>query len=559
MVKIFLLLSGIFLVCGVLMRPVGRYFWNVLMRQRTLLDGFLDPIATTIYQICHIPVHHDQKWGEYLSSMLIFNGCGFVFLFLLFQTQHFFENQCPVTDVPCWLIHLNLAMSYVSNTNWQPFAPEQTLSTFSLMVGVGTQYFLSAASGIAVAIAFVRSFKTNQQILYDQTHPDDIPTQKYHERYLGNFWVDIVRITLWFLLPCAVFVGCIYVILGVPQGWGTLPGLNPLTLGPIASLESIKILGSNGGGYFEANSAHPFENPSSATHFLQMVSMIFIPMVLFEVFGRKITDSRHAYTLLISLFCILIFSVVVSGWISGHADIWGAYEARLGAHGSLLFSILTNSSGCGATCMDHSTLHPVVQLILVCKMMLGAIDFGSVGSGFCLLISYVILTVFLTGLMVGRTPEYLGKKIEAPEIRMIVLIILLTPLSILGLSACLCYLSPTGDIRSFSRIVYMLISTTSNNGSALGESGIYTTQAALWITNIAMLMGRYGVLSAVLCIAGSFSKKMKIPRSNATLPTRGLLFASLLIGTILICNGLIYFPVLCLSFIPDVLSIAVVE
>ena len=535
------------LICVILVAPIlGKYISHVMQRKHTFLDRFLNPIASFTYKKIGINPHQDQDWKTYLTALLSLNLAGIVFLTFLQKAQTYLPYNPQQLQSVSWLQSFNTAISFATNTDWQSYTPESTLSPFIQMIGLTVQNFLSAMSGLAVAFVFMRSFKSQKEIA--------------RETPLGNFWVDCVRSLLWILLPLCLVLGIIYISLGVPQNLSnfihatTLEGQQILIpQGPIASQEAIKILGSNGGGYFNANSAHPYENPSFISNIIQMITMLIIAASLPFAFSHKIGSKHQGRILFIAMAILLTMSILIASSSLNSMSLEGV-ETRFGKPSTLLYSILTTASGCGATNGALASLPPLSAFSLFFNMLIAGIGFGGVGSGFYNLILYVILAVFLAGLMVGRTPEYLGKKIESFEIKMVVIAILIPPLCILGLTALACSIFEATSLpHSFSEILYTFTSSTTNNGSSFAsiqaDHPFYQ-----WSTAISMLVGRYGVMFACLAIAGSFSQKIKIPKSSGAFPTKGALFCGLLIAVIIITNGLIYFPALSLGSIAEYLQ-----
>jgi K+-transporting ATPase ATPase A chain len=544
----------IVLICVIFIAPIlGKHIFHVMQRKQTFLDRFLSPIASLIYKKIGVNPDQDQDWKTYFIALLSLNFVGIVFLILLQRAQAYLPYNPQQLQAVSWLQSFNTAISFTTNTNWQSYMPESTLSPFVQMIGLTVQNFLSALSGLAVAFVFMRSFKSHKE-----------GTHKHHETLLGNFWVDCVRGLLWILLPLCLVLSLVYISLGTPQNFrGPVQATTiekqqiVIPQGPIASQEAIKILGSNGGGYFNANSAHPYENPSFISNIIQMITMLIIAASLPFAFGHKISNKHQGRILFITMIFLLTMGVLIAApSLTSHIypmSLEGV-ETRFGKAGTLLYSLLTTASSCGATNGALASLPPLSAFALFFNMLIGGIGLGGVGSGFYNLILYVILAVFLAGLMVGRTPEYLGKKIESFEIKMVVIAILIPPLCILGLTALACSIFDAASLpHNYSEILYAFTSSTTNNGSSFAslqaDHPFYQ-----WTTAISMLAGRYGVMFACLAIAGSFSQKIKIPRSSGAFPTKGALFCGLLIAVIIITNGLIYFPALSLGSIAECLQ-----
>lgn len=541
-----------FALLTALVVPLGRYMARVFEGERTLLSPVLRPVETAFYRVAGVREDKEQHWLTYTVAILLFNAAGFVLLYAMLRLQHLLPlnpaDQSPVAAD----LAFNTAVSFTSNTNWQNYGGESTLSYFSQMVGLTTQNFVSAATGIALLLALIRAFARNS----GQT--------------IGNFWVDLTRCTLYVLLPISIIAALFLVWQGVPQNLGpyvdatTLEGAKQtLSQGPAASQIAIKQLGTNGGGFWNANSSVPYENPTALSNFLQVLFILLIPAALTHTFGRMVGDARQGWALYAAMSIVFLAGLAVVYWAEGSgnpnfaalgldpANMEGK-EVRFGIANSSLWATATTAASNGSVNAMHDSFTPLGGMILILLMQLGEIIFGGVGSGLYGMLLFVIVTVFVAGLMVGRTPEYLGKKIEAKEVKMAMLGILILPLSILGFMAIATVtsfgLSSVQDPgpHGFSEIMYLYSSSTGNNGSAFagftGNTPWYNTTGGL-----AMLVGRYFVIIPMMAVAGSLVAKRAVPASAGTFPTHGPLFVGLLIGVILILGGLTFFPALALG------------
>jgi K+-transporting ATPase ATPase A chain len=493
--------------------------------------------------------------------MLLFNLLGFLLLYLVLRLQGSLPlNPTGMADVPPELA-FNTAVSFMTNTNWQNYGGESTMSYLSQMLGLTVQNFLSAATGIALAMALIRAFARKSV------------------RTIGNFWVDMTRSTLYLLLPICIVMTLVFVSLGMPQTLGgsidatTLEGAQQtIAVGPVASQVAIKMLGTNGGGFFNANAAHPFENPDAISNLIQMVAIFAIGAALTNVFGRMVGNEKQGWAIFAAMGTLFLVGVAVCYWSEAagnpliHAlGIDGGNmegkEARFGTALSALFATVTTAASCGAVNAMHDSFTALGGMIPFINMMLGEIIIGGVGAGFYGILMFVVIAIFVAGLMVGRTPEYLGKKIEAKEVKMAMLAVLSLPLAMLGFAAVAVVL-PTGVAsvanagpHGFSEILYAYTSAAANNGSAFG--GLTGNTPWYNITlGIAMLMGRFLVIVPALAIAGSVAAKKSVPESAGTFPTDGVLFVGLLTGVILIVGGLTFFPALAIGPVVEHLAIA---
>ncbi|MBB3216602.1 K+-transporting ATPase ATPase A chain [Ochrobactrum sp. RC6B] len=545
----------ILVFCGIiilLVKPLGGYMTRVFNGERTFLSPILVPAERGLYRLAGTSEREEQHWTTYTVSLLLFNLAGFLLLYVLQRVQGSLPfNPMGMSNVPADLA-FNTTSSFVTNTNWQNYGGESTLSYLTQMAGLTVQNFVSAATGVAIAIALIRAFSRKSM------------------KTLGNFWVDLTRCTLYILLPWCVLLTLAFVSLGVPQTIGayaeatTLEGARQvIALGPVASQLAIKMLGTNGGGFFNANSAHPFENPDAISNLIQMVAIFAIGASLTNVFGRMAGNERQGWAIFAAMGILFVAGVAVCYWAEAagnpliHAlGIDGGNmegkETRFGIAMSALFAVVTTAASCGAVIAMHDSMMALGGMIPMINMMLGEIIIGGVGAGFYGIVLFVVVAIFVAGLMVGRTPEYLGKKIEAKEVKMAMLAVLCLPLSILGFTAIASVL-PTGlasianpGPHGFSEILYAYTSGTANNGSAFGGLSGNTPWYNITI-GLAMLMGRFLVIIPALAIAGSLVAKKAAPQSAGTFPTTGPLFVGLLIGVILVVGGLIFFPALALG------------
>ncbi len=534
--------------------PLGLYMARLFGGERTFLSPVLLPIERAVYAAANVDPKKEQTWLSYVLAMLAINGLGFLLLYALMRFQHLLPlNPQGFAAVPPDLA-FNTAVSFVTNTNWQSYGGETTMSHIVQMAGLAVQNFLSAATGIALALAVTRAFVRGGATT------------------LGNFWVDFTRATLYVLLPLSIIVALCFAITGVPQTLSasaeatTLEGAKQIiSLGPVASQEAIKQLGTNGGGFFNVNAAHPFENPNSWSNILSIWSMLLISTALPITFGRLVGDMRQGVALLTVMYALLLAGVAIvyaaetsgvpSQIAAGVDPAMGnmeGKEVRFGQALTALYVVATTGLSCGAVNAMHGSLTPIGGLVPLFMMQLGEILPGGVGSGLYGMIIMAILAVFIAGLMVGRTPEYLGKKIEAREMKLAMLAILILPLAILGFTAAsatlpfaLSSLANAGP-RGLTEILYAYSSAAGNNGSAF--AGL--TANTPWYNTtlgIAMLLGRFAYVVPVMAIAGALAKKKKVAASPGTLPTHGLLFIGVLIGVILILGGLQYFPAVALG------------
>jgi potassium-transporting ATPase potassium-binding subunit len=527
---------------------LGNYMNKVFTGNKHFMLPVFNWLEKLTYKFSGVRSDEETNWKSYTFGLLLFNLLGIIFVFLiqLFQSILPF-NPGGLPDIS-WHSALNTAVSFVTNTNWQGYAGETTMSYFTQMVAITVQNFVSAATGIAVILALIRgiSRKTTDKI--------------------GNFWVDMTRTILYVLLPISIVFAILLVGQGVVQNFRayetvqTLQGAEQvIPMGPAASQIAIKQLGTNGGGFFNANSAHPFENPTPLSNFLEMLTIFLIPAALTFLFGKMVGSARQGWAifggmmiLFLAGLSISLYSEYASNPIFGHLSLMEGKETRFGITNSVLFSVITTSASCGAVNAMHDSLTPLAGMIPMINMMLGEVIFGGVGAGMYGILVFVILTVFIAGLMVGRTPEYLGKKIEAFEVQMAILAIFATNIIIQIFTAWasvssygLSGLNNAGP-HGFSEILYAYTSAAANNGSAFAGLNANTLFYNLTLA-IAMLVGRFGVIVPVLAIAGSLANKKITPLSAGTFRTDNWLFISLLISVILIVGGLTHFPALALG------------
>ncbi|MBZ9720896.1 MULTISPECIES: potassium-transporting ATPase subunit KdpA [Mesorhizobium] len=554
----------ILVYCGIvilLVKPLGGYMHRVFNGDRTLLSPVFGPLERGLYRVCGTSEREEQHWTTYAVALLLFNLAGFLVLYALQRLQGSLPyNPAGMTAVEPGLA-FNTAASFMTNTNWQNYGGESTMSYLVQMAGLTVQNFVSAATGIAIAIALIRGFA------------------RASGKSIGNFWVDMTRSTLYLLLPFCVVLTLAYVWLGMPQTLGayvnatTLEGAQQtIAVGPVASQVAIKMLGTNGGGFFNANAAHPFENPDAISNLIQMVSIFAIGAALTNVFGRMIGNQRQGWAILSAMGVMFIAGVAICYWAEAagnplvHAlGIDGGNmegkETRFGIALSALFAVITTAASCGAVNAMHGSFTALGGMIPIINMQLGEVIVGGVGAGLYGILMYIVVAVFVAGLMVGRTPEYLGKKIEAKEVKMAMLAILCLPLAMLIFTAIAVVL-PTGVAsmgnagpHGFSEVLYAYTSAAANNGSAFGGLSGNTPWYNITI-GIGMLMGRFLVIIPALAIAGSLVAKKTVPASAGTFPTDGPLFVGLLVGVILIVGGLTFFPALAVGPIIEHLAMA---
>ena len=544
---------ALFCACVLLLvKPLGLYMTRVFAGEANVLSPVLRPIERVLYRAAGITPDHEQHWLAYAVSMLVFHIGGFLILYALLRVQGLLPFNPAGQGAVASDLAFNTSASFVTNTNWQNYGGESTLSYLTQMLGLTHQNFLSAATGIVLAVALIRGFA------------------RASARTVGSFWVDVTRCTLYVLLPICIPFTLFLVWQGMPQTLDayadatTLEGAKQtIALGPVASQVAIKMLGTNGGGFFNANAAHPFENPTALTNFVQTVSIFAIGAALTNVFGRMVGNERQGWAILAAMAVLFLAGVAVTyhfeaagnpllhalGVNGGNME---GKEVRFGIVASALFAVVTTAASCGAVNAMHDSFTALGGLIPIVNMELGEVIVGGVGAGFYGILVFVIVAIFVAGLMVGRTPEYLGKKIEAREVKMAMLAILCLPLMILGFSA-IASVIPAGTAATgnpgphgFSEILYAFTSATANNGSAFAGLSANTLFYNVALA-IAMLVGRFFFIIPAMAIAGSLAAKKTVPASAGTLPTDGGLFVGLLAGVIVIVGGLTFFPALALG------------
>jgi K+-transporting ATPase ATPase A chain len=541
-----------------LVKPLGGYLTRVFSGERTFLSPIIQPIEIGLYRLAGVDEKGEQHWLTYTVGMLLFNLAGFLFLYAMLRLQGFLPfNPAGMGAVP-EALSFNTAVSFTTNTNWQNYGGESTLSYLTQMLGLTPHNFLSAGTGIVLAVALIRGFARGSA------------------RTIGNFWVDITRVTLYILIPICIPYALFLVWQGIPQTLGayvdatTLEGVKQtIAVGPAASQVAIKMLGTNGGGFFNANAAHPFENPTALSNLVQMVSIFAIGAALTNVFGRMVGNQRQGWAILAVMGTLFIAGVAVCYWAEangttamhalGLAGNMEGKEVRFGIVLSALFAVITTAASCGAVNAMHDSFTALGGMIPLINIQLGEVIVGGVGAGMYGMLLFVILAIFIAGLMVGRTPEYVGKKIEAKEVKMAMLAILILPLMILGWTAVASVIpSAVASIANagphgFSEMLYLFSSGTGNNGSAFGgitgNTDFYNVTGA-----VAMFVGRFLMIVPAMAIAGSLAEKKSVAASVGTFPTTGGLFVGLVVGVILIVGGLTFFPSLALGPIVEHLA-----
>ncbi|MBR8072576.1 potassium-transporting ATPase subunit KdpA [Burkholderia cenocepacia] len=568
--------------------PVARYLSAVMDGSSRVVRVF-GPLERALYRIAGVDAGTEMNWKQYTVATIAFNALGVLFLYALLRLQGFLPGNPQQFGAMTPDGAFNTAVSFVANTNWQDYTPEQTVSYLSQMLGLTVQNFLSAATGIVVVIALIRGFA------------------RHTAQTIGNFWVDLTRVTLYVLVPMAALVAALLMSQGVLQNmkaYQDVPVLqastyaapkldaqgNPvkddkgnavtvptpltkqtLAMGPVASQEAIKMLGTNGGGFFNANSAHPYENPTPFANFIEIFTILIIPAALCLVFGRMIGDRRQGIAVLAAMTVAFAVAtgVEVSAEQAGNPTLAALHvdqsagalqpggnmegkETRFGIAQTGIFTVATTAASCGAVDAMHDSLTPVGGLVPMLLMQLGEVVFGGVGSGLYGMLVFALLAVFVAGLMIGRTPEYVGKKIESYEMKMVSIVVLLTPLLVL-VGTSIAVLADAGKAgianpgpHGFSEILYAFSSAANNNGSAFAGLTV-GTPFYNWMTAIAMWFGRFGTIVPVLAIAGSLAAKKRIAVTSGTLPTHGPLFVVLLLGTVLLVGALTYVPALALG------------
>ena len=555
-----LLLGFFLLVLLTLIKPLGIYIADVMEGRSTWALRLGDPIESATYRLCGVRKNEEMGWLHYALAILLFNGLGVLAVYALQRLQLWLPLNPQQLGNVSPDSAFNTAVSFVTNTNWQGYAGESTMSYLTQMLALTVQNFLSAATGIVVAIALIRGFA------------------RHTAQSVGNAWVDLTRITFYVLLPLALAFAVVLVSQGAIQNFAAYQDVTTLenatqtlAMGPVASQEAIKMIGTNGGGFFNANSAHPFENPTPLTNFFQMLAIFLIPGALCHTFGRLVGDARQGWAVLAAmtiLFVVAALAVIyfeqqgnplfAAAGVDQAASATQAggnmegKETRFGIADSGLFAAITTSASCGAVIAMHDSFTPLGGLAPLILMQLGEVVFGGVGSGLYGMLVFAIMAVFIAGLMIGRTPEYLGKKIEAYEMKMTSIAILVTPLLVLGGTA-VAVMTVSGragifnpGAHGFSEVLYAFTSVGNNNGSAFAGLSANTPFYNVLLA-IAMWFGRLAVIVPVLAMAGSLAAKKRLAATAGTLPTHGPLFVTLLIGTVLLVGLLNYVPALALG------------
>jgi K+-transporting ATPase ATPase A chain len=546
-------------------KPLGLYIYKVIEGERTFLTPVFSGFERLLYKIIGTHEQEEQNWKQYLWAILYFSLFGLLFTFVLQMIQGSLPLNTQNLPGTSWHLALNTAVSFTTNTNWQSYVPEQTMSYLTQMIGLATHNFMSAATGIAVLVALIRGFTRKET------------------NNLGNAWVDLTRVTLYILMPISIIAAVILISQGVPQNFNvyteatTIEGAKQfIPQGPIASQEAIKMLGTNGGGFLNANSAHPYENPTPLSNILQMWMLTSVAASLTYTFGKMVKDTRQGWAILTAMMVILFSFTCFETYFENHGNplIASAYsndlnlsdnnivgnmegkETRFGINQSTIFATITTAVSCGAVNSMHDSYTALGGLIPMFNMHLGEIILGGVGSGLYVMLLFCILTVFIAGLMVGRTPEYLGKKIGAKEMQSTVLGIVTPSIFILVLTAIACITTlGTGALNNpwshgFSEILYAYTSAGANNGSAF--AGL-SANSVFWNCTLALAMfcGRFIPIMFILRLAGTLSEKKYIPASAGTFPTNSTTFVVLLIGIVIIVGGLTFFPALTLGPIAE--------
>jgi K+-transporting ATPase ATPase A chain len=552
----------ILLYCAIvvaLVKPLGWYMTRVFNGESTFLSPALRPVERGLYWIGGVDEKREQHWLTYTVAMLLFHVGGFVIIYGLMRLQALLPFNPAEQSAVAPDLSFNTAISFITNTNWQNYGGESTLSYLVQMLGLTHQNFLSSATSIALAVALTRGFSRSSM------------------RTVGNFWVDVTRCTLYVLLPICVVYALFLVWQGMPQTLGpyidatTLEGAKQtIAVGPVASQVAIKMLGTNGGGFFNANAAHPLENPTALSNFVQMISIFAIGASLTNVFGRMVGNQRQGWAILAVMGVLFLAGVTITYWSEAngtHAlDALGltggnmeGKEVRFGIVASSLFAVITTAASCGAVNAMHDSFTALGGMIPLINIQLGEVIVGGVGAGLYGMLLFVVLSIFVAGLMVGRTPEYVGKKIEAREVKMAMLAILVLPLMYLGWTAvAVVYPTAVASMANagphgFAEVLYAYTSQTGNNGSAF--AGLTGNIPFYNITGgVAMFVGRFFMIIPAMAIAGALAAKKTVPASSGTFPTTGGLFVGLVVGVILIIGGLTFFPALALGPIVEQLA-----
>lgn len=540
---------------------LGRFYYKVMEGQRTWLTPILGPVERGCYRIAGVDPGTEQSWQKYTLALLAFNLSGFLLVFGVLLLQGYLPLNPQHLPGQEWSLAFNTAVSFMTNTNWQSYSGEASVSYLSQMLGLTVQNFVSAATGLAVLVALCRGIARRSAST------------------LGNFWVDMTRATLYGLLPLCLVLALLLVWQGVPQTLSdyvkavTLQGVEQvIPLGPAASQIAIKQLGTNGGGFFGVNSAHPFENPSAWSNLFEVSSIILIPVALVFTFGHYVKDLRQSRAIIACMLALFL--------IGGSTALWSEYQAnpalsnpqveqaaplegkesRFGTTGSVLWTVTTTAASNGSVNNMHDSLNPISSMVAMVNMMVGEVIFGGVGAGLYGMLLNVLIAVFLAGLMIGRTPEYLGKKLQAREVQLLVATLLVMPLGVLVLGALATSLpGPAGAVSNpgahgFSQLLYAYTSASANNGSAFAGLGANTTFHNVML-GLGMLIGRFGYILPVLALAGSLALKKTAPVGQNSFPTHGPLFVTLLLVTILLIGGLTFLPALALGPVAEHLSL----
>ncbi|WJM94558.1 potassium-transporting ATPase subunit KdpA [Pseudomonas defluvii] len=540
---------------------LGRFYYKVMEGQRTWLTPILGPVERGCYRIAGVDPGREQSWQKYALALLAFNLAGFLMVFGVLLLQGYLPLNPQHLPGQEWSLAFNTAVSFMTNTNWQSYSGEASVSYLSQMLGMTVQNFVSAATGLAVLVALCRGIARRSAST------------------VGNFWVDMTRATLYGLLPLCLVLALLLVWQGVPQTFSdyvkalTLQGVDQLIpLGPAASQIAIKQLGTNGGGFFGVNSAHPFENPSAWSNLFEVSSIILIPVALVFTFGHYVKDLRQSRAIIACMLALFL--------IGGSTALWSEYQAnpalnnpqveqtaplegkesRFGTTGSVLWTVTTTAASNGSVNNMHDSLNPISGMVAMVNMMVGEVIFGGVGAGLYGMLLNVLIAVFLAGLMIGRTPEYLGKKLQAREVQLLVATLLVMPLGVLVLGALATSLpGPAGAVSNpgahgFSQLLYAYTSASANNGSAFAGLGANTTFHNVML-GLGMLIGRFGYILPVLALAGSLALKKTAPVGQNSFPTHGPLFVTLLLVTILLIGGLTFLPALALGPVAEHLSL----
>lgn len=557
----YVLLAAFFAIVLLPAPWLGRFCFRVMEGRRTWLSPILGPVEQGCYRLAGVRAEQEQGWKQYTLALLAFNLAGFVSLFAVLLLQGHLPLNPQHLPGQEWSLAFNTAVSFMTNTNWQAYSGEASVSYLSQMIGLTVQNFVSAATGLAVLVALCRGIARRSAAT------------------LGNFWVDLTRATLYVLLPLCLMLALLLVWQGVPQTFAdyahalTLQGNDQtIPLGPVASQVAIKQLGTNGGGFFGVNSAHPFENPTAWSNLFEVASIILIPAALVFTFGQYVKDLRQSRAILACMLALFLIGGAVALWseqqpnpalqsaqVQQAAPLEGK-ESRFGTTASVLWTVTTTAASNGSVNAMHDSLNPLTGMVAMVNMMVGEVIFGGVGAGLYGMLLFVLVAVFLAGLMIGRTPEYLGKKLQAREVQLLVATLLVMPVGVLVLGAVTASLpGPASAVTNpgahgFSQLLYAYTSGTANNGSAFAGFGANTPYHNLMI-GLAMLIGRFGYILPVLALAGSLAAKQRAPQGLNSFPTHGPLFTVLLLVTILLVGGLTFLPTLALGPVAEYLSL----